>query len=71
MSVIAYDRRVSPIEGLAADDPLEDMQRRRAERVAELQAKCRLTDAEREELAILSYTGPAARRVAASDEVPF
>ena len=45
--------------------------RLRAARVAELQAKKRLTRAEREELEILTYSGPAARRVPFSDEVPF
>lgn len=42
-----------------------------AERIAELQAKPRLTRAERQELEQLTYAGPAARVVARSDEAPF
>lgn len=47
------------------------MAERIAARIAELSGKPRLTRAEREELAILTYDGPRARRIARSDEVPF
>lgn len=40
-------------------------------RVAELNAKPRLTQREREELATLTYSGPVPRVVPFSDEVPY
>jgi hypothetical protein len=42
-----------------------------AARVAELTAKRCPSLAEREELAMLTYEGPVARRLPESDEVPF
>ncbi len=42
-----------------------------AERIAELKAKVRLTKAEREELALLTYDGPIPRVLPRSDEAPF
>jgi hypothetical protein len=49
----------------------DEMDQRIRVRVAQLQAKKRLTKAEAEELAILTYDGPTPRRVAPSIEDPF
>lgn len=40
-------------------------------RIAELEAKRRLSKAEREELEILTYDGPKPRIVPRSNEVPY
>lgn len=47
------------------------LEERIATRVAELNAKARLTRREREELDNLTYSGPVPRVVPFSDESPF
>ena len=49
----------------------QTMEERIAARVVELQVKRRLSKAERDELAQLTYTGPAPRVLPRTDEWPF
>lgn len=51
--------------------PDSELAERIAARITELQAKKRLTKAERQELEQLTYTGPAPRVLPRTEEWPF